>query len=94
MIYEGSRYLNTDLYKRGEATVFERRELYTFSSSSVRHTVSSTDTLDTLAYQYYGDTQLWWVILEANPSYAHVFDINVGDVLIIPSREEVINLVK
>lgn len=94
MIFKGSRYSNTPMYNRDEATIFERRELYNFNlENSIKHTVMQKDNLSSLAYQHYGDAQLWWVILEANPSYSSIFDINVGDIIIIPSKEEVMNIV-
>lgn len=94
MIFSGSRYTNTDLYLRGEATVFERRELYNFNlDNCVKHTVIQSDTLNNLAHQYYNDSQLWWIILEANPMYSTIFDINIGDILHIPSKDEVMKIV-
>ena len=91
MIYAGSRYSDTSLYNRDGVNIFERRELRDFSTQdSTKHIVIQSDALSTLAHLYYGDAQLWWVILEANPQYSTVFDINVGDILVIPSKEEVI----
>ena len=91
MIYTGSRYANTNLYNRNGVNIFERRELKTFNTdNSTKHIVIQSDTLSTLAYFYYGDSQLWWVLLEANPQFTTVFDIKVGDILQIPSKEEVI----
>lgn len=95
MIFKGSRYSKTDLYVRGEATVFERRELFNFNlDNSLKHTVIQSDTLHTLAKNYYGDSQLWWVLLEANPKYSNVFDINIGDIINIPLKDEVMKLVE
>ena len=91
MIYTGSRYSNTSLYNRDGANIFERRELKTFNmDNATKHIMNQSDTLSTLAHLYYGDSQLWWVLLEANPQYTTVFDIEVGDILEIPSKEEVI----
>lgn len=92
MIFEGSRYTKTSLYNRDGVNIFERREMIHFNvDEAVKHTVVQSDTLSTIANQYYEDAQLWWVILEANPSYSNAFDIKVGDILVIPSKEEVIN---
>lgn len=92
MIFEGSRYTKTSLYNRDGVNIFERREMLQFNTDeAVKHTVVQSDTLSTIANQYYEDAQLWWVILEANPSYSNAFDIKVGDILVIPSKDEVIN---
>jgi nucleoid-associated protein YgaU len=47
------------------------------------------DRLDVLAYKYYGDAQKWWVILDANPRYMTPWDIRTGDVISIPTYQEV-----
>lgn len=90
MIFEGSRYTKTNLYNRDGVSVFERREMLNFNvAGAMKHTVVQSDTLSTIAHHYYGDSQLWWVILEANPHYSCLFDIQIGDILLIPTREEV-----
>lgn len=41
--------------------------------------------LDRLAYDYYGDCDFWWVILQANPEFGSMeFDIPDKSVLRIP----------
>ena len=45
--------------------------------------------MDNLAVKYYGNPELYWVILDANPQYRCELDIKKGDRLIIPSYEEV-----
>jgi hypothetical protein len=32
-----------------------------------RHTVSGVETMEYLAWRYYGDSKMWWRIAEANP---------------------------
>lgn len=46
--------------------------------------------LDNLANQYYGDPQLDWVILQANPGFATPEDIQPGDSVTIPLPKRVI----
>ena len=48
------------------------------------HTVVQDDRLDLLAYKYFGDARLWWVIAEYN-NVMWFFDINIGDTLRLPS---------
>ena len=41
--------------------------------------------LDLLSYQYYGDTDYWWLILQANPQYGSLeFNIPDNSILRIP----------
>ena len=92
MIYKGSRYSNTEMYNRDGTNVYTRRQMRNFSTeNSLKHTFIQSDTLSTIAHTYYGDAQLWWVILEANPKYTTIFDIKIGDILEIPSRDEVLS---
>lgn len=90
MIYVGSRYTNTALYNRNGTLTFNQRNRFTFGTkNSVSHIYCDYDRLDNLAVKYYGNPQLYWVILDANPQYRCEMDINIGDTLLIPNYEEV-----
>jgi len=45
--------------------------------------------LDNLAYKFYNDSRLWWVIAYINHIGNQLTDMKVGDVLKIPLPEEV-----
>jgi phage tail protein X len=47
------------------------------------HTVLAGETLDLLAFRYYGREDLWWRIADANPGVVAP-DISPGDSLSIP----------
>ena len=51
--------------------------------NSIRHTWGTGDRYYKLAYKYYGDKELWWVIAHFNqkPTESHV---SPGDVVFIP----------
>ncbi len=90
MIYEGSRYTKTEMYDRDGALVFKHRDRFTFGmKNAIKHRFSEGERLDGLANKYYGNAQLWWVILDCNPKYRCEIDIPYGAELIIPSYEEV-----
>lgn len=90
MIYEGSRYVNTSMYDRRGTLTFNVRNRMSFGKKNcVVHVYCEADRLDNLAVKYYGNPQLYWVILDANPQYRCELDIKKGDQLIIPSFEEV-----
>lgn len=88
MIFEGSRYSKNHLVNiNGKDTISFRKRIefkHTFP-----YVFKEGDRLDILAYKYYKDPQLWWIILEANPNYLWEGDIQKGDVINIPSEEEV-----
>lgn len=92
-IYRGSRYSKTPLLSREGAMVFKTRKRYDFDlTDSILHEVQMGDTLDGLAYKYYKDSQLYWVILEVNPIYDSPLDIKVGDILVLPRYAEVVKV--
>lgn len=93
-IFKGSRYTNVfqyeETYKKKHVVAFHSRVLLSSFSQegSTLHTWIQTDRLDNLAYEYYGDPQYWWFILDANPRYMEEHHIQRGDVLFIPSMDE------
>jgi hypothetical protein len=44
------------------------------------------DRLDTLAYQFYNDQTLWWIIASANNIHNAVFALKAGTILRIPKN--------
>jgi phage tail protein X len=47
--------------------------------------VVSGDRADTIAWDFYGRADLWWVIADANPEIMDWFDLLPGEVLRIPN---------
>lgn len=45
--------------------------------------------LDALAFEFYGDERLWWVIAYANDIFNPVTDLKVGDRIVIPQQSVV-----
>lgn len=90
MIYRNSRYTKTEVEGNDSLFSFKLRKRFVFNmENALVHQFNSSDRLDGLAMVYYGDPHLWWVILEANPLYRSEFEIQPGDNLVIPSKEEV-----
>jgi nucleoid-associated protein YgaU len=50
---------------------------------SILHTVVGAETLDLLAWQYYGREELWWRIADANVTL-RAFELAPGQVIAIP----------
>ena len=44
------------------------------------------DRLDTLAYDFYGDSKMWWIIASANNIHDAVFGFEDGTILRIPQN--------
>lgn len=92
MIFTGSRYSKTKVYKRNGAVIFKNRATASFDEKKCTlYTFCTGDTLDVLASKYYNDSNLWWVILDANPKYYTELDIVVGDSILIPNKAEVVS---
>lgn len=49
------------------------------------HLLSGGDRPDTLAGDFYGNSDLWWVIADANPEIMDWMDLPLGAVVRIPS---------
>lgn len=93
-VFQGSRYVKTPAYMRkGETLVLSIRKRNVFNEANYSfYTVVQGDTLDGIAYKHYGNAQLGWAIMDANPIYQSEIEINAGDVLKIPSFEEVVSV--
>ena len=87
MIFVNSRYTGARAYiDETTSTVyagFECREIPA-QEGDIMYQFKQGDRLDLLAKNYYGSTQLKWIILYANPTYMTEFDIQVGDYIRIP----------
>lgn len=95
-VYDDSRYLRTQILERlgWDKPTLDVRERFHFNiDDCIVYTWVEGDTLDGLAYKYYESTALRWAILDANPQYMSEFDIKNGDRILIPSYDEVVNIV-
>lgn len=94
-VFRNSRYTRTKAYARDSgALVFDIRTRNHFDSSKfVYYTVVQKDTLDGISYKHYDNAQLGWAIMDANPQYQSELEIKPGDVIAIPSYDEVVRIV-
>lgn len=92
-VYQGSRYVKTPLFMRGDTPVMGIRTRNKFNlAEATYYTVIQGDTIDGIAYKRYNNAQLWWAIMDANPQYQSELEIKAGDVLCIPPFEEVVKV--
>lgn len=92
MIYEGSRYSNTPLINYDGKYSFEKRRLVEFDlTDSELYLVKEGDTYDGLAHEFYNNSNLWWVLLDANKDLVPGFfeGLVPGTQLNIPSQRQV-----
>ena len=93
-IYDDSRYVQTSMFTRlgFDTPTLRNRERVKFREEDCElYQWSRGETLDGVAYNFYGNTRLRWAILAANPQYRTEFDIKSGDYILIPNYEEVVD---
>lgn len=90
-VHTGSRYIKTPIFARNGSTfIFNIRNKTKYNPElATFYTVVEGDTIDGIAYKTYGNANLYWAILDANPQYLSEMDIQIGDVIMLPSVREV-----
>ena len=89
-IFKNSRYTTARKRKIGGKKEIGIRERLVFDSDKCDlYELRQGDRLDLIADRYYGDAQLWWVIMDANPEYDFEFEIPYGAELKIPAHRDV-----
>lgn len=93
-VFKGSRYVQTPVYVRsGDTLILDVRTRNKFNLDRASfYTVVQRDTIDGIAFKLYGNAQLWWAIMDANPQYQTELEIKAGDILVIPPYEEVVRV--
>lgn len=93
-VFRDSRYTRTRAYLRqGDTLILTIRERASFNiDKATYYTVTQGDTLDGIAYLHYGNAQFGWAIMDANPKYQSEIEMKPGDVIILPSIDEVVKL--
>lgn len=90
-----NRYNNTETKKTIDGRTVYRQSIYPNIPPSDRDLYVATETgdrLDTLAYQFYNNSSLWWIIASANNIHSAVFGLADGTIIRIPMNiENIIN---
>lgn len=84
-----SRYNNNPTKKEKSGKIVYQSRIYPSIPLSDEDTYVATETgdrLDTLAYDFYGDSNLWWIIAAANKLHNGKFSLPDGTVLRIPAN--------
>lgn len=90
-IYKGSRYVGSKVaVDEGIKSIgFRRKGKYGAEPDDRVIRFKRGMRLDSLAKKIYGDPQLEWIILEANPQYYSPYEVSPGDFLVIPDPNRV-----
>lgn len=92
MIFKGSRYVGDNLFMDvdNEHAYLDQVDTYLKEDKNdIIYRFVAGDRLDLLAERFYGDVQLHWIILYANPQYVNELQISEGALLTIPNPERV-----
>ena len=81
------------LYERGRIYDFEGGDMsiertpikYYSSVNDVQHVVTYSDTLQSIAQQYYGSNFPWFLIADINPNIEDIFQLPIGETILIPN---------
>lgn len=82
-----SRYSNNKIKKLSTGETVYKTKIYPdipLRDDDIYAVTQTGDRLDTLAYQFYDDSTLWWVIATANNIHDAPFALADGTVLRIP----------
>lgn len=89
-----SRYRNNRTKKLRDGRTVYRSKIYPeipLRDSDLYVASETGDRLDTLAYQYYDDASLWWIIAAANNIHDAPLGLEDGTILRIPQNYIQIN---
>lgn len=90
-----SRYKNSRFKKTIDGREVLQSKIYpniAKTDDDIYVATETGDRLDTLAYEYYQDSSLWWIIASANNIHNAVFAFEDGTVLRIPTNYiEIVN---
>ena len=94
-----SRYENNDSKKLNDGRNVYRSKIYPeipLRDDDIYVASETGDRLDTLAFQYYEDASLWWIIASANNIHNAPFGLKDGTILRIPQNyiEILVNFTK
>ena len=84
-----SRYERNQIQKLKDGREVYRTKIYPnipLRDSDIYIVTQGGDRLDTLAYQYYGDQSLWWIIATANNIHDAPIGLPDGTILRVPKN--------
>lgn len=95
-VYEKSRYENQYVFQddQNPNVVFIdpiREPRFSPDKDDFQIQLKEGDRLDILAYEFYGDAEYEWVLMDANPTLINPLDIKPGEYINIPQPDRVLD---
>jgi len=83
-------YANGFLIEQENRTLLKRPVIVypNFTQGDESYVLKEGDYLWEISYRYYGDSKLWWVIMDVNKIF-NPFELTIGQELIIPNLETI-----
>jgi hypothetical protein len=93
-VFKGSRFDGSTTYNDSQNRIVYldviRLPKFTADKDDLVIDVQQGQRLDMIAFELYGDSQLEWVLMDANPQYLTPLDVQPGDRINAPLPEKVI----
>lgn len=72
-------------YNDGDYSLEAKPPVVPESSNDIQHTVKDGETLQNIAFRYYGDSGKWYIIAEANKILNPFKELEMGNLIRIPT---------
>ena len=76
----------------GETVIYRNQINYVQSTHDTYHLIKDGETLYDMARRYYNASSLWFVIADVNDNIEDIFDLPVGDTILIPNMAAIQSL--
>lgn len=86
MAYQESLYDRGYLidFGEGEVVIYRNNISYRQSVYDIYHTIKEGENLLQIARERYGSSSMWFFIADVNDNIEDIFDLSVGDLILIP----------
>lgn len=72
-------------YNEGDYSLEAKPPIVPESPNDIQHTVKDGETLQNIAFRYYGDSGKWYIIAEANKILNPFKELEMGNLIRIPT---------
>ncbi len=72
-------------FGNGEIALYRNKITYVQSVHDTYHVIRENETLYDIAREYYEASSMWFFIADINDNITDIFDLPVGDTIIIPN---------
>lgn len=78
-------------FREGDKGLYRKKIEYTPKADDNYHVTNDGDTLDGIAFNYYGESKLWWVIADVN-NIENPLNLDSGLTLLVPKINNLPNV--